>query len=72
MGNECAHIYNNFYFGKGQKDNGDYLAQIIGGEGSEILSQNNMFEGFSKNQVLSIDTNTKNLQEMIILIFNRS
>ena len=72
MGNGCAHIYNNFYFGKGQQDNGDYLAQIIGGEGSEILSQNNMFEGFSKNQVLSIDTNTKNLQEMIILIFNRS
>ena len=60
VGNGCAHIYNNFYFGKGQKDNGDYLAQIIGGEGSEILSQNNMFEGFSKNQVLSIDTNTKN------------
>ena len=46
VGNGCAHIYNNFYFGKGQKDNGDYLAQIIGGEGSEILSQNNMFEGF--------------------------
>ena len=60
LGNGFQHIYNNYYEAYGQKDNGGATTGIIGGEGSETLSQNNMFNGYTLGQALNIDTNTKN------------
>ena len=52
LGNGIAHIYNNYYEAYGQKDNGSATTGIIGGDGSEMLSQNNMFNGYTKGQAL--------------------
>ena len=58
LGNGSAHVYNNYYQAYGQKDNGSATTGIIGGEGSEMLSQNNMFNGYTKQQALMMGGNT--------------
>ena len=60
LGNGIAHIYNNYYEAYGQKDNGGATTGIIGGDGSEMLSQNNMFNGYTKGQALTMGGDTKN------------
>ena len=60
LGNGSAHIYNNYYQAYGQKDNGNSTTGIIGGDGSEMLSQNNMFNGYTKAQALSMGGDTTN------------
>ena len=52
--NGICHIYNNYYQSYGQRDNGNETRGIIGGHKSEILSQNNMFNGFTKIQALDM------------------
>ncbi len=52
LGNGICHVYNNYYQAYGQKDNGGATTGIIGGSGSEMLSQNNMFNGYTKVQAL--------------------
>lgn len=60
LGNGFLHVYNNYYEVYGQKDNGSSTTGLIGGEGSETVSQNNMFNGYTANRAINIDTNTKN------------
>ena len=60
LGNGIAHIYNNYYEAYGQKNNGGATTGIIGGDNSEMLSQNNMFNGYTKVQALSMGGDTKN------------
>ena len=60
LGNGSAHIYNNYYEAYGQKDNGGSTTGIIGGDNSEMLSQNNMFNGFTKEQALTMGGDTLN------------
>ena len=60
LGNGICHVYNNYYQAYGQKDNGEATSGIIGGDGSEMLSQNNMFNGYSKGQALMMGGDTKN------------
>ena len=60
LGNGICHVYNNYYQAYGEKDNGDATTGIIGGDGSEVLSQNNMFNGYSKGQALMMGGDTKN------------
>ena len=60
LGNGSAHIYNNYYEAYGQKDNGSATTGIIGGDGSEMLSQNNMFNGYTKGQALTMGGDTIN------------
>jgi pectin lyase len=60
LGNGSAHIYNNYYEAYGQKDNGNSTTGIIGGDNSEMLSQNNMFNGYTKGQALTMGGDTKN------------
>ena len=50
--NGTAHIYNNYYQAYGENNNGPSTAGIIGGDDSEMLSQNNMFNGYTKTQAL--------------------
>ena len=59
LGNGSAHIYNNYYSAYGKDSNGSGTTGIIGGDGSEMLSQNNMFNGYTKGQALTMggDTN---------------
>lgn len=45
IGNGSAHIYNNFYEGY-DSGNGSGTAQIIGGDGSDIVSENCRFQSF--------------------------
>ena len=52
LGNGIMHVYNNYYQAYGQKNNGSATTGIIGGDGSETLSQNNMFNGYTKQQAL--------------------
>ena len=56
LGNGTMHIYNNYYQAYGQKDNGGSTTGMIGGEGSETLSQNNMFNGYSKDRAINLDS----------------
>ena len=60
LGNGTAHIYNNYYEAYGQKDNGGATTGIIGGDNSEMLSQNNMFNGYTKGQALTMGGDNKN------------
>ena len=60
LGNGSAHIYNNYYSAYGQNNNGNSTTGIIGGDGSEMLSQNNMFNGYTKGQALTMGGDTKN------------
>lgn len=59
LGNGSAHIYNNYYSAYGADSNGSGTTGIIGGDGSEMLSQNNRFQGYSVAQALTMggDTN---------------
>lgn len=59
IGNGSAHVYNNYYSAYGVNSNGSGTTGIIGGDGSEILSQNNRFQGYSVTQALTMggDTN---------------
>ena len=54
LGNGIMHVYNNYYEAYGQKDNGSATTGIIGGDNSETVSQNNMFNGYTKTQALQI------------------
>ena len=60
LGNGICHVYNNYYQAYGQKDNGPSTTGIIGGDGSEMLSQNNMFNGYTKGQALTMGGDTTN------------
>ena len=60
LGNGIAHIYNNYYQAYGENNNGDATTGIIGGDGSEMLSQNNMFNGYTKTQALMMGGDTVN------------
>ena len=60
LGNGICHVYNNYYQAYGQNDNGSATTGIIGGDGSEMLSQNNMFNGYTKVQALMMGGDTKN------------
>ena len=55
LGNGSAHIYNNYYSGY-DSGNGSGTAQIIGGDGSNMVSENCRFQAFSKTQALSMGT----------------
>ena len=52
--NGIMHVYNNYYEAYGQRDNGSETTGIIGGDNSETVSQNNMFNGYTKGQALQI------------------
>ena len=54
LGNGSAHIYNNYYSAYGSGCNGSATTGIIGGDGSEMLSQNNMFNGYTVAQALTM------------------
>lgn len=56
IGNGSAHIYNNYYSAYGTGSNGSATTGIIGGDGSEVLSQNNRFDGYSAVQALTMGT----------------
>ena len=60
LGNGICHVYNNYYNAYGQNDNGSATTGIIGGDGSEMLSQNNMFNGYTKQQALMMGGDTTN------------
>ena len=52
IGNGILHAYNNYYKAYGEEDNGRDTTGIIGGDGSEVVSQNNIFNGYAKGQAL--------------------
>jgi len=52
LGNGSAHIYCNYF--NGYDSNGSGTAQIIGGDGSDMVSENCRFQGFSQSQALSM------------------
>ncbi|MBQ8960271.1 MAG: RICIN domain-containing protein [Ruminococcus sp.] len=54
LGNGSAHVYNNYYSAYGDGSNGSATTGIIGGDGSEMLSQNNMFNGYTVGQALTM------------------
>ncbi|MBR1591739.1 MAG: RICIN domain-containing protein [Ruminococcus sp.] len=53
LGNGSAHVYNNYYSAYGS-NNGSATTGIIGGDGSEMLSQNNRFQGYTAAQALTM------------------
>lgn len=53
LGNGSAHIYNNYFSGY-DSGNGGGTAQIIGGDGSDMVSENNRFQAFTQEQALSM------------------
>ena len=57
LGNGILHVYNNYYEAFGEKDNGPATSGIIGGDGSEVVSQNNMFNGYTVGQALMMGNN---------------
>ena len=61
LGNGILHVYNNYYQAYGEKNNGRDTSGIIGGDGSEVVSQNNFFNGYNKGQALMMGSDeTKN------------
>ncbi|MEE3405367.1 MAG: RICIN domain-containing protein, partial [Acutalibacteraceae bacterium] len=52
LGNGSAHIYNNYYSAYGTSSNGSGTTGIIGGDGSNFVSENNYFNGYSLQQAL--------------------
>ncbi|MBQ3916114.1 MAG: RICIN domain-containing protein, partial [Ruminococcus sp.] len=50
--NGTGHIYNNYFEGYGEGSNGSGTGQIIGGDGSDILSENNRFQGYTLREAL--------------------
>ena len=71
LGNGICHVYNNYYQAYGERDNGGATTGIIGGDGSEMLSQNNMFNGYSKGQALMMGGDTTNPARDDNSYFNR-
>ena len=57
LGNGILHVYNNYYECYGEDNNHD-VSGIIGGDGSEVVSQNNMFNGYTKGQALIMGRDT--------------
>ena len=53
IGNGTGHIYNNYFEGY-DSGNGSGTAQIIGGDGSNVVSENNRFQAFTQGQALSM------------------
>lgn len=53
IGNGTGHIYNNYFEGY-DSGNGSGTAQIIGGDGSNMVSENNRFQAFTQGQALSM------------------
>ncbi len=51
LGNGSAHVYNNYYSAFGS-DNGSAVSGIIGGDGSDMVSENNYFNGYTLTQAL--------------------
>ena len=58
LGNGAAHVYNNYYSAYGKSSNGSATSGIIGGDGSEMLSTNNRFNGYTKSQALMMGGGT--------------
>jgi len=54
LGNGSAHVYNNYFTAYGVKSNGSATTGIIGGDGSNMVSQNNRFQGYIIGQVLTM------------------
>ena len=54
LGNGSAHVYNNYYSAYGTDSNSSATTGIIGGDGSDIVSQNNRFQGYSVSQALTM------------------
>ena len=54
IGNGSGHIYNNYYSAYGVDNNGSGTTGMIGGDGSDIVSQNNRFQGYSLSQALTM------------------
>ena len=52
LGNGSAHIYNNYYSAFGKSGNGGGTSGIIGGDGSDMVSENNYFNGYTLQQAL--------------------
>ncbi len=52
IGNGTGHIYNNYFEGY-DSGNGSGTAQIIGGDGSDMVSENNRFQAFTQSQALT-------------------
>ena len=57
LGNGSAHVYNNYYTAYGANSNGSATTGIIGGDGSNTVSQNNRFQGYSKGQAIVVSNN---------------
>lgn len=58
LGNGAAHVYNNYYSAYGKSSNSSATSGIIGGDGSEMLSTNNRFNGYTKSQALMMGGGT--------------
>ena len=58
LGNGSAHIYNNYYSAYGKSSNGPATTGIIGGDGSDMVSTANRFNGYTSNQALSMGGGT--------------
>ncbi|MBR6420559.1 MAG: RICIN domain-containing protein [Oscillospiraceae bacterium] len=56
LGNGSAHVVCNYF--SGYTSNGSGTAQIIGGDGSDMVSENCRFNGFSNGQALSMGGGT--------------
>lgn len=54
LGNGSAHIYNNYFSAYGKSDNGGATTGIIGGEGSDMVSIANRFNGYTQGQALTM------------------
>ncbi len=52
LGNGSAHVYNNYYSAYGKNSNGSGTSGIIGGDGSDFVSENNYFNGYTLQQAL--------------------
>ena len=50
LGNGSAHVYNNYYSAYGKDNNGSATSGIIGGDGSDMISENNYFNGYTLSQ----------------------
>lgn len=51
LGNGSAHVYNNYFSGY-DSGNGSGTSQIIGGDGSDMVSESNRFQSFTAAQAL--------------------
>ena len=52
LGNGAAHVHNNYFSAYGKSGNGSGTSGIIGGDGSDMLSTSNRFNGYTKAQAL--------------------